>query len=295
MPNQANGWIKLHRKLLDWEWSNNPNVMCLFIHLLLSANHEPGTWQGVEVKPGQIITSLPKLAQKTGLTLQQTRTALSNIQTTGEITGKSTNKYRLITIKKWHEYQSVTDKITLNEQTNNRQNRKPVTPIEEAKKKELSLKDRSEAPTPLESMNEGIDRSFPRKRLYGDEAFNWLLDYFEHKFSREPLDTEKWSRVFLKHLKGKVGLGKVREIIDWASNPDCWWYSRLTGFKLLYYKRDMILKSMEADAGDKEKAKKPYIDGDRAYQNERGDWMIIPRDGGQHLTWGGSKEAIEWR
>lgn len=145
-----------------------------------------------------------------------------------------------------------------------------------------------------EPMNEAIDRSFPRKRLYGDEAFNWLLDFFEHKLSREPIDIEKWSRIYLKHLKGKIGLGKVREIIEWVADPDCWWYSRLTGFKMLYYKRDMILKAMEADVVEKKKNIRPYIDGDKAYQNDRGDWMIIPRDGGPHLHYVGDLSAIKY-
>jgi hypothetical protein len=54
----------------------------------------------------------------------------------------------------------------------------------------------------------------------------------------------------LKHLKNKIGLGKVKDILDWASDPDCWWYSKLTGFKMLYNKREMILKQMETKKED---------------------------------------------
>lgn len=104
-----------------------------------------------------------------------------------------------------------------------------------------------------EPMNEDIDRSFPRKRLYGDETLNWLIDYFEHRFGHPSLDgSEKWSRVFAKHLKTKIGAGKTREVIDWASDPDCWWYSRITGLKMLYYKREQILAAMEEKKPGKE-------------------------------------------
>ena len=33
-----NGWIKIHRKLLEWEWADDPNMVALWIHLLLNAN-----------------------------------------------------------------------------------------------------------------------------------------------------------------------------------------------------------------------------------------------------------------
>ena len=34
------GFIKLHRKILKWEWYDEPNTMRLFIHLLLTASIE---------------------------------------------------------------------------------------------------------------------------------------------------------------------------------------------------------------------------------------------------------------
>jgi len=92
--------------MLDWEWKRDPNVVAMFIHLLLTVNHEQGRWQGVVIEPGQKVTSLPNLAEEIGLTYQQTRTALFKLKSTGEITDKSTNKYRLITVNKWQEYQS---------------------------------------------------------------------------------------------------------------------------------------------------------------------------------------------
>ena len=40
------GWIKLHRQILDWEWYDDINVKVLFLHLLLTANYEDKKWQG---------------------------------------------------------------------------------------------------------------------------------------------------------------------------------------------------------------------------------------------------------
>ena len=33
-----NGYIKLYRSLLDWEWYDDTVTKCLFLHLLLTVN-----------------------------------------------------------------------------------------------------------------------------------------------------------------------------------------------------------------------------------------------------------------
>lgn len=125
------GWIKIHRQILNWEWYKDINVKILFIHLLLTANHQEKNWKGQLVKRGQKLTSLQHLANETGLTLQQTRTALIKLKSTGEITYTTTNKYTLVTIAKYNDYQftdeNIASKIT-NNQTNEQQtNNKQIT------------------------------------------------------------------------------------------------------------------------------------------------------------------------
>jgi hypothetical protein len=99
------GWIKLHRKILDWQWYGDLNTRALFIHLLLKANHEEKKWMGITVGRGQIITGRIKLAEEVGLTQRQVRTSLSKLKSTNEVTSKSTNKYTVITINNYDEYQ----------------------------------------------------------------------------------------------------------------------------------------------------------------------------------------------
>lgn len=122
-------WISIHRKFKDWQWYKNINVKTLFLHLLLKANFKDNYWKDVFVKRGQFITSIEHLAEETGLTVQQTRTALSKLKSTHEITIKTTSKYSLITIEKYDFYQrnnkkatnTLTNEITNNQQTNNKQ------------------------------------------------------------------------------------------------------------------------------------------------------------------------------
>lgn len=122
------GYIKLFRKFTDWEWYNNINVKIVFLHLLLIANHKEKQWQGIKIDKGQVLTSLEHLSKEVGLTVQQTRTALTKLKSTYEITSKSTNKYTLITLVNWGKYQidkekitnEITSNITNEQQTNNK-------------------------------------------------------------------------------------------------------------------------------------------------------------------------------
>lgn len=118
------GWISLYRKFIDWEWYTDINVKVVFIHLLLLANHTKNIWKGVEIQRGQLITSSEHLAKDLNLSRQQVRTALCKLQSTNEITTKSTNKYMLVTIEKYNNYQ---DSLRKNNQQNNQQNNNQIT------------------------------------------------------------------------------------------------------------------------------------------------------------------------
>ena len=99
------GFILLHRSILRWEWYGDLNTARLFIHLLLTVNYEPQRWQGIAVERGQRVASLAKLADETGLTVKQVRTALEHLKRTGEVTHKATSKYGLFTVNHYDRYQ----------------------------------------------------------------------------------------------------------------------------------------------------------------------------------------------
>lgn len=119
-----NTFIKLNRKILDWEWYKDANTFKLFIHLLLTANVKDKKWQGIIVKRGELITSVKSLTQQTGLTTFQVRRALDNLITANTATKKTTNKYTVISILNYEKYQAYSkqdNKRTTNEQqTNNK-------------------------------------------------------------------------------------------------------------------------------------------------------------------------------
>ncbi|MCM3743878.1 hypothetical protein M3193_06955 [Sporosarcina luteola] len=127
------GWIKIHRSLLDkpiWTEATSEQKVVL-VTLLMMATHDERHWEwkGVQysLKPGQMITSLPSLVRKCdkGVSVQKIRTALKRFAKYGFLTDESTNQNRLISIVNWDVYQrkdkSGTSEVTDSQQMANRQ------------------------------------------------------------------------------------------------------------------------------------------------------------------------------
>ncbi len=112
------GWIKLHRSLISWEWYDHIPSKVLFIHLLLKVNHKENSYRGKVVKKGHVLTSREVLAKETGLTERQIRTALNNLKSTNEIAIKSSRQGTEIKVVKYSEYQTATNETTNERPTN---------------------------------------------------------------------------------------------------------------------------------------------------------------------------------
>lgn len=120
----SEGWIKLHRELLNksiWTCST-PAQKVILITLLMMANHEEREWEfkgeRIKLQPGQFITSLPAIAKLAGdgVSVQNIRTALKRFAEYEFLTDESTDKGRLITICNWELYQRGLEET--NSQTN---------------------------------------------------------------------------------------------------------------------------------------------------------------------------------
>ncbi len=154
------GYVRLYRKIILWQWYRDIAVAHLFRHLILCANYTASNWQGITVSRGQLVSSRQKLAYETGLTEKVVRRCLKVLEKTGEIQLQHTNKYTLITICKYSEYQSdesaVGQQRAINGPAEGRQesiNKKR----KKSKNVESSLcSDSMSAPKPT-NPNEGID------------------------------------------------------------------------------------------------------------------------------------------
>lgn len=106
----SSGWIKLHRRTLEWEWYDDINTSRLFIHCLLKANHKDKKWRGLDINRGSFWTSLDALSDETGLSKKSVRTSLDRLKSTCELAdkGHSTGRLRgrMITVCNYDSYQA---------------------------------------------------------------------------------------------------------------------------------------------------------------------------------------------
>lgn len=129
------GWVSLYKKFVNWEWYQDTNVKSIFIHLLLLASYEDTKWQGRMVKRGQVIISSGNIANELKLTRQQVRTALKKLESTNEISIESTNKYLVITVEKYSDYQ-------IGFQNNNHQTTNKITTKSTNKNKDVTAENK---------------------------------------------------------------------------------------------------------------------------------------------------------
>lgn len=129
------GFVKIHRKIVDWEWYKDIPTRLLFEHLIYISNHKEKKWQGNVIERGSCVTSIASLSFQTGLTPQQVRTALKKLQSTNDITKLSNNKNTVIIITNYNKYQDVQQ---ANQQTNNNQDNKQSTNNQQTNNKQIT-------------------------------------------------------------------------------------------------------------------------------------------------------------
>ena len=108
------GFIKIYRQILQWEWYTDTNAKIIFLHCLLKANYKPGRWRGIPYEAGEFFTSLASLSRETRLSTKKVRTALQHLQNTGEladVTAERTAKLksprgRILKVCNWELYQT---------------------------------------------------------------------------------------------------------------------------------------------------------------------------------------------
>ena len=106
------GYIKLWRSMLSWEWYDDPPTKDVYLHLILTASISPSIWHGIEIPRGSLVSSYRKIAEQTGLTIRQARTAVNHLELTGEVTRSAYPKFTVFTLNNYDKFQEVTQKST---------------------------------------------------------------------------------------------------------------------------------------------------------------------------------------
>jgi hypothetical protein len=104
------GYIKLFRKLEDWEWYDDLQFVGFFVHLILSANYKDSRYHGHTIPRGSLVFGRKEAAKRFGVGEQVIRTMLARLKSTTEITTSITSRFSIICIVNFEKYQ---DKSTI--------------------------------------------------------------------------------------------------------------------------------------------------------------------------------------
>ena len=115
------GWIKLHRKILD-----NPIIckdsasLAIWIYLLLNATHQdiPALFKGEKIilKKGQLITGRNSIGKQLNISSSKVQRVLKLFENDGQIEQQMNNQNRLISIVNWNKYQEVEQQLNSNKE-----------------------------------------------------------------------------------------------------------------------------------------------------------------------------------
>ena len=188
-------------------------MLHLFFHLVVMANHEDGSWQGISVKRGQLITGRKALSLATGISEQSIRTCLTRLERTGEITQKSTSRFSIITLCNYSDYQSrkeitnqqlTSNQPAINQQSTTNNNENNVT-----KEKD-------------------IVGQKPRQQI----PFKEIIDFFNETTGKDFKHTTNGTK---SHIRARWAEGfrldDFKEVIkekhfEWSTNPEMEQYVR---------------------------------------------------------------------
>lgn len=209
-------YIKLSRKITEWEWYSDINVSRLFIHILISVNWKDGRFQGVEIPRGSVATSYNSLASQTGLSVMQVRTAIKKLNLTGEITVRQHPKFSVITVNNYNTYQS--DNKVNNTDVTQEQHRcnTDLTTIEEGKKerreediysfsneKPKELPSEEQIFTTIRELYNSVCRSYPRLVKISDKRKKAIRARLRTGYTLEDFQTLFEKAEASDFLKGK--------------------------------------------------------------------------------------------
>ena len=151
----GNGYIKLHRKLLNWGWYKDQNTKAVFLHLLLTANYAESEYMGVKIHPGQTVIGRKSLAKTLGMSEKNIRTALNHLKSTNEVAIETTNRFSIVTIVNWEFYQ-VGDEQVANKTATKTANKGPASGHTIRNKESKNKRKRGVNPPSLSEVSEYV-------------------------------------------------------------------------------------------------------------------------------------------
>lgn len=238
------GFVKLWRKVLKEAWYDQPSTVRLFTHLLLMCNHSEQykiiyRRREYTLKPGEYWSTVSRIAQQTGLTIQQIRTGISTLEITNTLTRRTSYQGTVFTLPSYTKYHQATNDPTRGV-TNAQQTPNKRLTIEQ-ENKNIRMKEEEEegaSSSPIVSLEgdkftvserriKSLEKSFPRvdirgqleiaglkaagiprRGCYWGYVFNWMNNSEKEAKAKgvEPINRDV-KRVAKKYKKPEPPLG----------------------------------------------------------------------------------------
>lgn len=243
------GWIKLHRKLLENPIMKQAGMLQLWVYCLLKANHEPGKAHfgkdDIDVSPGQFVTGRFKLSDALGEKPSTIYKRISALQRSGFLNIKSNNKNSLITIVNWHLYQAA--ELESSSKSNNKVTTKEQQSSTNKNDKNIRIKEEEEEGSVFRFFNENISPISPHQ---AEVISQYLDDGIEATLILEVLKDsigkrEKWTWI-KKVLENSLVAG-IKTLLQYQAKKKEAQEERITKTQKVktQTKEDGIQKSLE--------------------------------------------------
>lgn len=256
---EGKGWVKIHRELLDkpiWILSSSEQKVIL-LTILLMANHKVNKWEWggkqYDCEPGQFVTSLEKIAEKSGkdISIQNVRTAIKRFEKYDFLTNESTKTGRLITIVNWELYQvdyDVDNKDADKDLTNSQQKvNKDLTTNKNDKnvkneKNEKNKKNNTNVANPRQSRGATVFSADSFEMNCVNSVVQSVLEQFQGaKIPNTVQEKSIWCEYIekMKRLDHRTE-AEIQEALDFAIS-DQFWKSNIRSTKKLREKFDTLI------------------------------------------------------
>jgi DNA-binding transcriptional regulator GbsR (MarR family) len=195
------GYIKLHRKILENGIFRKPKVSHLFNYCLLRANWSDKTiiWNGqsLVVERGSFITGRRQIALETGLSEQNVRYALRTLHTFGMVkpsNEKSTSKFTYLTVCNYNDYQHLEDE-------GNQQSNQQVTSNQPASNQQVTT-DKNNNNNNTKETNKNLKEIQKKDDLVIPEWLDIKVwdDYLEHRKTNKKKMTTRAMELMIEKL-----------------------------------------------------------------------------------------------
>jgi hypothetical protein len=244
------GWIKLHRQVLENGWLKNHKLWVFWSYCLLKATHCVHKTlvgnQQVELQPGQFVFGLYTASEETGLTIQNIRTCLKVLKFNNQINIQPTNKFSIITILNWGIYQNDT---CCDQQADNNQINMQLTSNQQATNNKQECKNNigsiiNNTPSPETASGVpvvgNVDKKKSHKRsdkeiveealnakdelyLEGQRFASWFYEQVKDDYKYDESVKLSWIKTYVDLIKiDKKTRKEIADVCQWARQDSFW-------------------------------------------------------------------------